>query len=145
MGLVVGLAFIETPLKFQADGISTEEALGIGRLVFMALNVSEIFLSVVLAFLCFLHRDYFYRAWQWIPVIGVIAIVSVQTVYLLPELRERSDLIIAGNKVGPSYLHAAYTTVEVLKLVLLLLCAWIGFLIVQAKLSRTLDSSEQGN
>ena len=49
-GLVLGLAFIGAPLKFQAPGITLPLGLGIGRLVFSVLNKIEIILALVLIF-----------------------------------------------------------------------------------------------
>ena len=45
-GLTLGLSFIETPLKFQAPGVTLTIGLEIGRLVFGVLNKIEIGLAV---------------------------------------------------------------------------------------------------
>ncbi|MEM0967027.1 MAG: hypothetical protein AAGJ81_12845 [Verrucomicrobiota bacterium] len=52
LGLVIGISFLEAPLKFQAPGITLELGLGIGRLVFGALNkeVVELLILFVLGF-----------------------------------------------------------------------------------------------
>jgi uncharacterized protein (DUF697 family) len=49
LGLILGISVIETPLKFQAPGITTALGLGIGRLVFHALNLVELVIACVLA------------------------------------------------------------------------------------------------
>ena len=36
-GLVLGISFLEAPLKFRAPGVTTQLGLGIGRVVFAAL------------------------------------------------------------------------------------------------------------
>ena len=41
VGLIIGISFIEAPLKFQAPDITIPLGLGIGRLVFGALNIVE--------------------------------------------------------------------------------------------------------
>ena len=43
-GVVLGISFLETPLKFKAPGITTVLGVGIGKLVFNALNKIEIIL-----------------------------------------------------------------------------------------------------
>ena len=48
LGLVLGISVIETPLKFRAPGITLPLGLGIGRLVFRALNRVELVIAVVL-------------------------------------------------------------------------------------------------
>ncbi|WP_373865557.1 MULTISPECIES: hypothetical protein [Pseudonocardia] len=44
VGMVLAISFIEAPLKFRAPGITTVLGLGIGRLVFRALNIAELVL-----------------------------------------------------------------------------------------------------
>ena len=46
LGLVVAISFIEAPLKFRAPGVSLPIGLGVGRLVFRALNAVEAVLAV---------------------------------------------------------------------------------------------------
>ena len=41
LGMVLAISFLETPLKFRAPGVTMQIGLGIGRLVFRALNVVE--------------------------------------------------------------------------------------------------------
>ncbi len=46
MGMVIAISFIEAPLNFQAPGVSLPIGLGIGRLVFRALNAIEVVLAM---------------------------------------------------------------------------------------------------
>ena len=48
LGLVLGISFLEAPLKFRAPGLTVEVGVGIGRLVFRALNAVEGVAAVVL-------------------------------------------------------------------------------------------------
>jgi hypothetical protein len=48
LGMVLGISFIEAPVKFRAPGVTTQIGLGIGRLVFRVLNAAEAILAVVL-------------------------------------------------------------------------------------------------
>ena len=52
-GLVGGISFIETPLKFRAPNITLALGLGIGRIVFSALNKVEIALAFCSFLPCF--------------------------------------------------------------------------------------------
>ena len=45
LGMVIAISFIEAPLKFRAPGVTLPIGLGIGRLVFRALNTTEAILS----------------------------------------------------------------------------------------------------
>jgi hypothetical protein len=46
IGLVLGISFIEAPLKFQVPGVTLKIGLGIGKLVFQNFNKIEIILSL---------------------------------------------------------------------------------------------------
>ena len=48
LGMVLTISFLETPLKFLAPGIALPLGLGIGRLVFRALNTVEVVLAAAL-------------------------------------------------------------------------------------------------
>jgi hypothetical protein len=48
LGMVVAISFIEAPLKFRAPEVTVRIGLGIGRLVFRALNTTEVILAAVL-------------------------------------------------------------------------------------------------
>ena len=41
LGMVLAISFLEAPLKFRAPGITIPLGVGIGRLVFRALNIAE--------------------------------------------------------------------------------------------------------
>ena len=41
LGMVLAVSFLETPLKFRAPNVTTQIGLGIGRLVFRALNAVD--------------------------------------------------------------------------------------------------------
>jgi hypothetical protein len=45
VGLVLAISFLEAPLKFRAPGVTIPIGLGIGRLVFRALNTVEVVLA----------------------------------------------------------------------------------------------------
>jgi len=45
LGMVLAISFLEAPLKFRAPGVTIQLGLGIGRLVFRALNICEVVLD----------------------------------------------------------------------------------------------------
>jgi hypothetical protein len=49
LGMVLAISFLEAPLKFRAPGVTIPIGLGIGRLVFRALNAVEAGLAVAVA------------------------------------------------------------------------------------------------
>src|SRR5688500_146933 len=100
-GLVLGLAFIEAPLKFQAPGFTLPLRLGIGRLVFFVLNKIEIVLALVLIFSVIRLRPQGKFAVWSIAVIA--ALLVLETAWLLPLLDTRAEQVIAGTAGPYSY------------------------------------------
>lgn len=118
LGLIIGISFIEAPLKFQAPGITIPLGLGIGRLVFAAMNVVEIVLFLLL--LAGSIRRAVDRAW-W-AVVGLAGFwLLVKTVAIRPGLSRRTDAVLAGDFEGGSLWHYAYIGVEGLLFLTLLL------------------------
>jgi hypothetical protein len=115
LGLILGISVIETPLKFQAPGITTALGLGIGRLVFHALNLVELVIACVLAIVVARQA----RDWPFALLGGVLAILLVQAFWLRPLLDDRSVRIIAGEDVPASSLHLVYIAFEGVKLMAL--------------------------
>jgi hypothetical protein len=115
LGLILGISVIETPLKFQAPGITTALGLGIGRLVFHVLNLVELVIACVLVIVVARQA----RDWPFALLGGVIAILLVQAFWLRPLLDDRAVRIIAGEDVPASSLHLAYIALEGVKLVAL--------------------------
>lgn len=118
-GFVCAISFMEAWLKFQAPGITRPLGLGIGRLVFSALNKVEWFFGLILAVCYFLFE-------QKIPLTGSICyfaplfILILQTVWLLPALDARAELHIKVIPVSRSYLHFYYVVFELVKVVFLI-------------------------
>lgn len=115
LGLIVGISVIETPLKFRAPGMTTALGLGIGRLVFHALNIVELVIACVLAVVVVRQA----RDWPSALLGGVIAVLLVQAFWLRPMLDDRAVRIVAGEDVPSSSLHVAYIALEGVKLVAL--------------------------
>ena len=118
LGMVLAISFIETPLKFRAPGVTVQIGLGIGRLVFRALNVCELALGALLM-ASFTIRP---------PTAGVAAAAGVAVLILLaqvlvvrPRLSRRSDAVLAGGDGPRSHAHLVYVALEVVKVVALLI------------------------
>jgi hypothetical protein len=118
LGMVLAISFVETPLKFRAPGITVPLGLGIGRLVFRALNLVEIGLAVPLT-----------ASWtvggtsdrSWVLVGAVWVLLVVQIGVLRPRLDRRTLAVIAGRTLPASRHHLFYIALEVIKVVLLAL------------------------
>ena len=120
IGFVCAISFMEAWLKFRAPGINLPLGLGIGRLVFNALNKVEIVLAVaILINLLFSKQPY--TEWPNLLFLLALGIVAVQTFYLLPALDQRAETIIRGIEVAPSRLHFYYVGAEFIKVISLVI------------------------
>lgn len=122
-GFVSSISFMEAWLKFQAPGVTLPVGLGIGKLVFTALNRVEWLFLLLLAALVFPRFKKLPKKFVYF-IFFLILILSIQTFWLLPELTSRAELIIAGNLPGKSNVHLFFGIVEVLKVALLI---YLGF------------------
>lgn len=116
-GMVCAMA-MEAQLKFQAPGITRELGLGIGKIVFTALNRVECVLAVLLAIALFAFTAGARRA--RIVFAAIAFILLAQTFWLIPLLIERIDLITSGNAPPASMMHFVYIAFEIAKILLLL-------------------------
>ncbi len=116
-GMTAGNAFIATPARFRAPMIARSDAMELGAYVFTLLNKVEF---IALIFLLIVVRASG-RARHWWPVAGILALILVaQSAWLIPELTARGQMVAQGMTPPPSIAHAAYSTLELTKLALLL-------------------------
>ena len=118
LGFVGAISFMEAWLKFRAPGVTLSLGLGIGRLVFDALNKVEWVLAfAVLANLIFAKARVFSlkNIFYFIPLLLLI----FQSIWVLPALDARAELIIQGQELASSYLHFYYVGMEIVKVVCL--------------------------
>lgn len=128
LGMVLAISFLEAPLKFRAPGVTVPIGLGIGRLVFRALNSCEV--AFAIASLAAVVLD------GTAPGVGVGVLVAVtalgvQLVAVRPVLTKYSDGVLAGTapvREKRSRAHHAYVVLEGVK-VLALLASGIQLLV----------------
>jgi len=118
-GMVLAISFLEAPLKFRAPGITLPLGLGIGRIVFRALNTVEVLLGAAILLLAVL-------AGGWQAGYGYLLIAAVMLVaqlgVILPKLHKRSDAVLAGNvSEQRSQVHWVYVGADAIKIIALLL------------------------
>src|SRR3954454_15754527 len=92
-GMVGGISFVEAPLKFRAPGVTVPLGLGIGRLVFRALNAVEVVaLLAVVGVLVVGPRP------GAVVAAGAVAggTLVLQLVAVRPALTRRADAVLAG-------------------------------------------------
>ena len=126
LGLIIGISFLEAPLKLTAPGITIPLGLGIGRRVFLAMNIVEVTLGVFLLIaLITLWRNHRYqelpnfnkmRLWSLVAIV----LLLVKTIVIRPLLAVHTDRVLAGTFEGGSSTHYYYIGVEVLLVIALI-------------------------
>jgi hypothetical protein len=120
LGMVFAISFLEAPLKFRAPGITLPLGLGIGRLVFRALNVCEVVLAAVALVAVVLGRA---PGGAAVALVVAVVALGVQVLAVRPALTRRSDAVLADPAVaesGRSNAHVGYVGCEAVKVVALL-------------------------
>ncbi len=115
LGMICAIA-MEAQLKFQAPGITRELGLGIGKIVFTALNRVECAMAILLLVTFFVFKN---ARKTLIVFAAILLILLTQTVWLIPNLIGRIDLITSGQTPPDSSLHFVYIAFEVSKIILL--------------------------
>ncbi|MGA8548001.1 MAG: hypothetical protein WB785_22415 [Mycobacterium sp.] len=117
LGMVLAISFLEAPLKFRAPNVTRQVGLGIGRLVFRALNSIEVVFSIVIAAIILAS----------VPPASVIAVfliafamLATQLIAVRPFLNRRSDKVLAGLNAPRSRGHYAYVGLEAIKVIALI-------------------------
>ena len=115
-GLTAGISLLATPVRFASQELARDVKFEVASIVFTALNKAELMALVV--FLIVIRVSG--AAARWWAVAGLLVlIVMAQSVFLLPELVERADMVVRGIEPPPSYVHMAYSTLELTKLAIL--------------------------
>jgi hypothetical protein len=120
LGMVLAISFLEAPLKFRAPGVTIPLGLGIGRLVFRALNICEVLLAALALVAVVLGRP---SPAATIALGVAVAALGIQVVAVRPALTRRSDAVLADATVaesGRSRAHLMYVGFELIKVVALL-------------------------
>ena len=116
-GMVLGISFLETPVKFTAPSVTLAIGLDVGRHVFGAFNKVEIGFALLAFGLLMTSR---------VPRVALIslsivaAILALQSLWLLPILDARVQLIFDGKTPPSAPHHIFYVALELTKVACLL-------------------------
>lgn len=123
IGMVGAIGFIEAPLKFQAPGITIPLGLGIGCLVFMALNIAEGVLLIALVALSIWPASARLARGRAAWLVGLAVVFLVKILVVRPPLNARTDLVLSGADPGQSPWHYVYIACDLGTLAILLVFA----------------------
>jgi hypothetical protein len=116
LGMVAAISFLEAPLKFRAPNVTLQIGLGIGRLVFRALNTIEVAFALVIAAIVVSGPT---RGGITVAIAVAVAALAVQLVAVRPALTRRADKVLAGSDGPRSHAHYAYVALEAVKVIAL--------------------------
>ncbi|MGP4057117.1 hypothetical protein ACTWP6_20235 [Mycobacterium sp. 4D054] len=115
--MVLAISFLEAPLKFRAPGVTLQIGLGIGRLVFRALNVCEGVLAAAAVVATVIAGG----PTAALVLLAVAAVMlAAQMVFVRPALTRRSDQVLAGAEGPRSRAHYGYVGLELVKVIALI-------------------------
>jgi hypothetical protein len=117
LGMVLAISFLEAPLKFRAPGVTVPIGLGIGRLVFRALNLAEAVLAVTVIAAVIAGSP---PADVVAFTIAVAVLLAIQLGAIRPALGRRSGRVLGGENLPRSRAHLTYVAVEVVKVAALI-------------------------
>jgi hypothetical protein len=118
LGLLLGVSFLATIVKFQAPSLDLPTALDVGRVTFALLSKVEWVLCGLLIAAAFLSP--LSQAVRLAGCGALVAVLALQALWLLPVLDSRVSQIIAGAAVPASNHHLYYVATEGVKTLLLL-------------------------
>ena len=116
LGMVLAISFLEAPLKFRAPNVTLQIGLGIGRLVFRALNTVEVGFALVVAAIVAAGPA---PARVAVAIFVAVGALAVQLIAVRPRLARRSDRVLAGADGPRSKAHYVYVGFEVVKVIAL--------------------------
>ena len=124
LGLLFGVSFLATPVKFAAPTLTLPVGLDVGRVTFALFNKVEWAMAALVA-IVFLFAGM--RRISLVLLAASIGILGLQQFWLRPILDVRIAAAIAGTPMPQTYHHVAYVAFEVAKAVSLLGLAILTF------------------
>ncbi|WPO89416.1 hypothetical protein [Chryseobacterium sp. HR92] len=125
-GMFMTISFLETPLKFQVQGIPLTTALGLGKLMFgISSKIQWGFIFIILVLMLMSRRNY--TKTDFIILTVLISILALEQFWLLPVLDSRVDLLSSGNALSPTPLHDYFIYAETTKALTLIAAIILQF------------------
>ena len=123
LGIITAISFIETPLKFQVEGMTLPIALGLGKLMF-GISTNIQLGAILLIFLVLLtQKNTPDKTWIFVSTVSIIFLLAMEKFWMLPILDARADVLMQGKGLPPTPLHDYFIYAEVIKFVLILVLA----------------------
>jgi hypothetical protein len=123
-GLVLGVSFLATPVKFQAPSLTLPVALEVGHVTFQLLNrVEWVLAGTLIVGMVIGWRQETVGQFDLAMTAVVVGIVALQTFWLLPSLHANTQATVSGENPSDT-LHHLFVGIEVLKVATLAIWGW---------------------
>lgn len=139
LGLLLGVSFLATPVKFLAPSLTLPVALDVGRHTFGVYSYVEMAAAAVV--LAAAASSGLGRSTVLAAVV-LAGLVLLQALWLLPLLDQRVDTILQGGMPPPAMYHALYIVLEVVKATFLIVLAALSFPVRHFSGSRSREGAE---
>jgi hypothetical protein len=115
-GMILGISFLESWVKFRAPSLTKAVGLDVGRTVFRFFHKAQ----CVLLILIIIEWAFIRVTFTNFLIIGMlISIFMLQITWLFPRLNLQVNSILAGNKIADRHTHKLYGIFEITKFLIL--------------------------
>ncbi|MGN7099750.1 DUF4149 domain-containing protein [Brevundimonas vancanneytii] len=115
LGMVIGVSFLATPIKFHAASLTLAVALDVGRVTFGLFSRVEWGLFALLLAIAGTTARARSRRDLWIGVVLLLGVLMLQSLWLLPVMNERVARIIVSEAMPRTPHHLLYIALETTK------------------------------
>jgi hypothetical protein len=115
VGMVIGVSFLATPIKFHASSLTLGVALDVGRVTFGLFSRVEWGLFALLFVIAGTVGRARSRRDLWTGVVLLLGVLMLQSLWLLPVMNERVARIIASEATPRTPHHLIYIALETTK------------------------------
>ncbi|HPE29555.1 MAG TPA: hypothetical protein PLV61_00090 [Parvularculaceae bacterium] len=123
LGLLIGVSFIATPIKFTASSLDLPTALDVGRVTFSLFNKIEWGMLALLTIFLWLNG---LPGARTLLATWLAFLLIIQSAWLLPILNFYIETISQSMQKPPSFEHLAYGVIEIVKALSLAAIAIFG-------------------
>tara|TARA_R110002020_G_scaffold29585_13_gene93484 strand:+ start:7673 stop:8161 length:489 start_codon:yes stop_codon:yes gene_type:complete len=113
LGMLLGVSFIATPVKFEAPSLSLPVALEIGKATFSLFSRIEWGTAALLMLSILACKR---RPLSGLLGAAIVAILIAESFWLLPILDARVEAIISGTPTPADWHHVVYIAMEIIKM-----------------------------
>ena len=125
-GVFITVSFLETPMKFQVQGITLPVALDLGKLMFgISTKIQCAVLVIILGIMILFRKNH--TKYDFMIITVLLLILALEKFWMLPVLDARATLLSAGKPLEPTKLHDYFIYAETAKAAVLIFAIILQF------------------